>query len=50
MAAIIILVLSYANLGVIVVPVLFYISIIVLMSWQGIVITQRGATYHENIG
>ena len=50
MAAIIILVLSYANLGVIVIPVLFYISIIVLMSWQGIVITQRGPTDHENIG
>ncbi len=50
MAAIITLAMSYANLGVLVVPVLFYISIIVLMSWQGIVLTQRGATYHENIG
>ena len=50
MAAIAILALSYANLGVLIVLVLFYISIIELISWQGIALTQRGPTDHENIG
>ena len=51
MAALAILVLSYANLNALLIPVLFYISIIVLMSWQGIALTQGGVpTYKMLVG
>ena len=49
MAALAILVLSYANLNALLIPVLFYISIIVLMSWQGIALTQSGVPAYKNI-
>ena len=50
MAALAILVLSYANLNALLIPVLFYISIIVLMSWQGIALTQNGVPIYKNLG
>ncbi len=45
-----ILALSYANLDTLLIPVLFYISIIVLMSWQGIALTQGGVPTYKNVG
>ena len=50
MVTLAILALSYVSLDALFIPVLFYISIIVLMSWQGIALTQIGAPAHKNIG
>ena len=47
--ALAILALSYANLDALLIPVLFYISIIVLMSWQGIALTQSGVPAYKNL-
>jgi len=49
-AALAILALSYANLDALLISVLFYISIIVLMSWQGIALTQSGVPIYKNLG
>ena len=50
MAALAILALSYANLDALLIAVLFYISVIVLMSLQGIALTQSGVPTYKNVG